>query len=170
MKIKCSNCKKEFVWKYGAKHFARSKNHFCSLSCVSRKHGKRGEPEWQIWSQMKQRCSNPNNKQYKNYGARGITVCDRWKDSFANFYEDMGKRPDNHSIDRIDNDKGYSPDNCKWIPNEEQSKNRRTVTLINGMLASEYARINKVYKGTFYRKLKDGWQPEEIVRVYAKSS
>lgn len=75
---------------------------------------------------MKQRCLNPNNNQFHNYGARGITVCDRWLDSFENFYNDMGEPPtSSHSLDRIDNDRGYSPDNCRWATPSEQTYNRR---------------------------------------------
>lgn len=88
--------------------------------------GKIKSSEYSTWEAMKQRCFNPNNNAYKNYGARGITVCDRWKDSFENFLSDMGKKPNNDlSIERIDNEKGYFPENCKWATKAEQSKNKR---------------------------------------------
>jgi hypothetical protein len=79
---------------------------------------------------MKQRCSNPNHHEWKNYGARGITVCHRWS-SFANFLVDMGLRPSSgHSLDRRDNDSGYSSANCRWAFKLEQDRNRRTCRLI----------------------------------------
>ena len=74
---------------------------------------------------MKNRCYNPNHMGYKNYGARGITVCDRWLDDPWAFFEDMGPRADGFTLERTNNDKGYSPDNCYWATWEEQAANRR---------------------------------------------
>ena len=83
---------------------------------------------YNTWDRMKCRCSNPNEKHYHRYGGRGITVCKRWLDDFWNFVEDMGERPEGLTLDRIDNDKGYSPDNCRWATRKAQSANtiRRT--------------------------------------------
>lgn len=89
-------------------------------------HGMTNSSEYYIWCGMKSRCFNENNKRYKNYGGRGITVCDRWRDSFENFYEDMGPRPSSiHQIDRINNDGNYEPGNCKWRTPSENCLNRR---------------------------------------------
>jgi hypothetical protein len=82
-------------------------------------------PEYVAWQRMKQRC-DPKYPRYDEWGGRGINVCDRWADSFTNFYEDMGNKPSpQHSLDRIKNDKGYNPPNCRWATPKEQAQNRR---------------------------------------------
>lgn len=90
------------------------------------KHGLTNTPEYRIWASMIQRCINQYDQGYANYGGRGITVCERWIDSFINFYNDMGKRPEpSLSLDRIKSDKGYSPDNCRWTNITIQNLNKR---------------------------------------------
>lgn len=87
-------------------------------------HGKYNTKTYQCWADMKGRCANQNNRSYVNYGGRGITVCERWL-SFTNFLSDMGERPEGLSLERMDNDAGYSPENCKWATRSEQNKNKR---------------------------------------------
>lgn len=86
--------------------------------------GRKKTSTYTVWKSMRHRCNNPRNKQYMDYGGRGITVCERWE-NFENFYADMGDRPEGLSLDRINNDKGYSPDNCRWSTSSEQCKNKR---------------------------------------------
>lgn len=89
------------------------------------------EPTHIIWANMKARCYNTNRSDYHQYGGRGITVCDRWLNSYVNFLEDMGPRPKGLSLDRIDNNKGYSKDNCRWATPTEQNNNKRSNILLS---------------------------------------
>lgn len=88
-------------------------------------HGYSRTPEYTVWAMMIQRCCNPKHVAYVNYGGRGITVCERWRNSFCAFLADMGFRPNGLSIDRIDNDGNYEPGNCRWATDQQQSFNRR---------------------------------------------
>ena len=125
---------------------------------------KRRSPEYNSWSKMRERCSNGHHHAHAAYGGRGIEVCERWWQSFSNFLQDMGRRPSQtHTLDRIDNDLGYSPNNCRWATKAEQARNSmrarrieidgRHVPLVE---AAEEFGINPA---TLVSRLKRGWDP-----------
>ena len=127
---KCSieGCDNHYVAKgYCHKHYKRYKTHGDPLISKTPRHGMRSKGSYKTWNGMIQRCYNKNSVNYKYYGGRGITVCNRWINSFINFYEDMGERPEGMSLDRIDNNKVYSKNNCKWVDKVSQGRNRRVM-------------------------------------------
>lgn len=94
-------------------------------------HGATGTHEYWVWNAAKRRCHNKKDKGYHNYGGRGITMCARWRDDFAAFIADMGPRPSpDHTIERVDNNRGYEPDNCEWVTIIPQANNRRNNRLL----------------------------------------
>ncbi len=122
--------------------------------------------EYISWQHLKDRCNNENNHAWKDYGGRGITVCDAWKDSFTAFFEDMGTKPSpKHSIDRIDVDKGYYKENCRWTTMKVQQNNKSNNALIeyNGKtqsLSLWCEELNLVYQ-TIYGQLSRGYTVEQ---------
>jgi hypothetical protein len=156
--------------------------HTKSCGCLKKKlaklhsktHGLSDSKEYGVWADMIQRCTNPNRKAYKNYGGRGITVCDQWL-KFENFIEDMGDAPfDKAELDRRDNNKGYSPDNCRWITRLQNSHNtRRNVnTTWNGvtMCRSEWARQRKISLNTVKSRLCRGWTELEALELVERKT
>jgi hypothetical protein len=117
---------------------------------------------------MKNRCYNANSKQYVNYGGRGIEICSRWLESYENFLEDMGRKPDDsHSIQRRDNDGNYDPSNCYWATDREQRRNKRSTCwlTIDGQTKSQIEWLEEygVSRSTFTWRKKKGWPIEECI-------
>jgi hypothetical protein len=105
---------------------------------------------------MKRRCSNPEDRDYHSYGGRGIQVCDRWKDDYDAFVEDMGLRPDGLTLERRDTDKDYSPENCYWATRQQQANNRRTNRIIEGKSGAAKARDLNVSRQAVYTRANKG--------------
>lgn len=139
----------------------------CTSQMLTR-HGQAGTNEYEIWGAMKQRCLNPNNKRWASYGGRGITVCERWL-VFENFYADMGAQPQGLTLDRVNNDGPYSPENCRWTTQEEQRANtRRTVRVVynnKSMNLAGLARLAGLDRRTLRWRLRAGWTVADAVRV-----
>lgn len=130
-------------------------------------HRKTKSRVYNVYNGMKQRCLNPNADNYKFYGGRGITICERWLESFENFYSDMGDPPLNYQLDRKDNSKGYSPENCEWVPPKVNCSNtRRNVKYeYNGeeLTVSEIARRSGIHVETLRSRLKTGMPLEKAL-------
>ncbi len=122
-----------------------------------KKHGMRHTSEYNTWLHMKDRCNNPKNRRYKDYGGRGITICKAWQESFLEFYNDMGIKPKNSTLERINNNGNYIKNNCKWATKEEQNRNQRSNIVIeyNGMkkILSEWSKFLGIKYMTLYNRL-----------------
>lgn len=129
-------------------------------------HRKTGTPEYLAWINIKRRCYNKNNASYPAYGGRGIVMCERWKNDFLAFLEDMGKRPtEQHSLDRIDVNGNYEPDNCRWALDNIQYNNKRNNVLLthNGktQTMSQWAKELGINNDTLWRRIKRANMPIE---------
>jgi len=119
---------------------------------------------YETWIHIKQRCGNAKDKSFKDYGGRGIKVCERWLSSYENFKEDMGEAPKGLFIERIDNNKGYNKENCIWTDRKTQSRNKRSnvlVTLKNETkCVLDWSIILNMNCKTIYMRISRGWNPE----------
>ncbi len=127
----------------------------------------KGTRVYKIWEAMKRRCQNINSTAYKDYGGRGIYVCERWQD-FQGFYRDMGEPPtQKHTLERIDNNGSYTPENCRWATAQEQSLNKRNNILITmdgrTMSLSQWARYLGIKRQTLRARLNRGWSHEKTL-------
>lgn len=132
-------------------------------------HGMSHSPTYKSWSAMKDRCYGKSHSEYKRYGALGIVVCDRWKNSFENFVADMGCRPQSMSLERKDPKGNYEPSNCKWADAYEQANNKRGSVLIScfgkQQTLSQWSREVGIKLGTLYGRIKLGWNIERALTI-----
>ena len=147
-----------------------------SCGCLAREartkrntvHGMFGTKTYNSWWAMTQRCGYEQSIEYPRYGARGIRVCERWRE-FVNFYADMGERPSGMTLDRINPDGDYSPENCRWADKKTQSYNRRTTRkmTVNGVTkpVPQWADESGVKASVIRRRLDRGWEPERALQA-----
>lgn len=130
-------------------------------------HGQSASREYHAWESAKQRCSNPKNPNYQNYGERGIRMCDRWINSFEAFIADMGLCPHGNSLDRLDNDGPYAPGNCRWATSAVQANNKRSNRVLNvggeRMTVSTAARRVGMRPNKVVQRLRLGWSSERAL-------
>ena len=167
----CLNCGKIFSRSQGSINQGRGK--FCSKTCSGKvnsfHHGHTthtsSSPTYNTWTNMISRCHREYAARYKDYGAKGVSVCARWRSSFQNFLEDMGVRPDGHTIDRIDSTGNYSPENCRWATIKEQQRNRKNnINLTIGgvtMCLKDWATKAGISENTLTYRVHIGWPVEK---------
>lgn len=131
-------------------------------------HGMCKTPEYKIWKDMKKRCNNTKSAAYKNYGGRGIKVCNSWENDFMAFYNHIGQRPTpEHTIERINNNMGYFPNNIKWATIKEQNNNSRNNhrIIINGwnLTITQWANFTGINHRTIRSRINSGWSPEKAI-------
>ncbi len=128
--------------------------------------------EYRAWDAMIQRCTNPSNKTFPRYGGRGVAVCQRWLTDSAHFLADMGRCPEGHQIERIDNDGNYEPSNCRWATRLEQARNKSANVRLthNGetLCLQEWANRVGIRRETIRHRLKKGWPIEQALTVLPK--
>lgn len=139
-----------------------------SCGCLVTKHGMTKTSEFKVWQAIIDRCCNPNCTAFKNYGGRGITICDEWKNDFMAFFNHVGKLPSHkHSIDRIDNDGNYEPGNVQWTKSKNQANNRRNnrhITLHGWTLTTaQWADFIGIDSRTIWERLGYGWHPAKAI-------
>lgn len=171
-KCRCC-CGTEVLVTGGALVGGNSKSCGCGQRDAARKnllrHGERYCPEYRVWLNMRDRCRNKNNDHYKYYGGRGIRVCVEW-DNFVKFLHDMGRRPSpRHYIDRINNNKGYCKENCRWVTNRFNCRNKSNNRLLThkGISAPmiAWAEFLGINKSTLWTRLDSGWSVERALSV-----
>lgn len=150
---------------------ADGRGHYCSVRCGRLTHGESNDtitPEYRAWVSMRTRCLNPRAQNYARYGGRGITICDRWRDSYTAFLADLGRRPSTaHSLHRLDNDLGYEPGNVRWALPAEQVANKSSLRLLNVDGVTQplraWAAAVGLPEGALQKRLDAGWPLERAL-------
>ena len=158
----CPLCGNNFIARVSDARSGRTST--CGCAC----HGQNRKPVYYVWQAMKKRCMNEEYKDYDAYGGRGIAVCDRWMD-FKNFYEDMGSKPEGMSLDRIDNNGNYCPENCRWATTSQQARNKRSSRYLthNGrtLCLADWSAETGIGQSVLTHRLKLGWEIERVLSI-----
>lgn len=162
--VKC-DCGNESKVQYKKLISGETRSCGCLRKEIITKHNKHGTSIYRAWSKIIQRCTNSNDPDYKDYGGRGINVCDKWL-KFNGFFEDMGEKPNGTSIDRINNNGNYCKENCRWINNQEQQNNKRNninITYKNRtQTLAQWSLELGICRGTLKNRIKNmGWSVEK---------
>jgi hypothetical protein len=151
-----------------------------SLSCgclckertsrARRKHGMTRTPEYTVWLNIRRRCYEPRNNRFAYYGGRGIIVCPEWRESFEQFYADMGIRPSlKHTVERRDNDGNYTPENCYWATDDIQRRNKRTNRMLTfegrTLCAKDWSKITGLHRTTILQRVDSGWPVDQALTM-----
>ena len=167
--VSSSNLKRGYTRSCGCIRVENAKR-TALINCDTTTHGMTGTTEYRTWQAMKKRCINPKDKYYSIYGGRGIKVCDRWLESFENFFEDMGEKPTpSHTLDRFPNKNGnYELTNCRWATQKEQQNNRTNNHIIEheglSLTLSQWSEKLGIKSSTLRERLrKRGWSTEEAL-------
>ncbi len=137
---------------------------------MSKTHGLRDSKEYKVWCNIKERCYNPNHPRFKDYGGRGIIMSGEWKDSFENFFADMGFCPeDKDSLDRINNNGNYEQCNCKWADDFEQANNKSNNRILEynekSMTLAQWSIYLKIDSETIMARINNGWDMERVINT-----
>lgn len=151
-----------------ASRLISGKSRSCGCSRKSNaRHGMEGTREYRSWLGLKGRCNNPNDQKFSRYGGRGIRVCERWQNSFENFYADMGPCPVGLTIDRKNNDGNYEPSNCRWATGVQQARNnsKNRILTLNGesKTVKEWSEIIGCSEFTLHTRRRAGWTDDAIL-------
>lgn len=162
------DCGKEMITRQERLRGGRTKSCGCLRKERLRIHGDSESPEYESWRNMRDRCLNPAHTQWKNYGGRGITICPEWITDYETFLAYIGRRPTTkHSLDRIDNETGYQPNNVRWATRTEQALNKRTNRLVSAfgktMSISEWAESSGISWTVLWRRLLSGMSLEDAL-------
>lgn len=141
-----------------------------ATAATTQTHGLTNSPEYRVWSNMRNRCTNRKCKEFKYYGGRGVQVCERWMNSFEAFYEDMGPRPSRkHSIDRINNHGDYEPGNCRWVVQRTQMRNTSQNHVIEhdgrSVCLEEWSELTGLPASAIRKRLKRGWPVKDALET-----
>lgn len=135
---------------------------------IYERHGMKHTSVYGVWCSMISRCCDPGNPAYKNYGGRGITVCEKWG-WFSGFYADMGNRPVGSTLERVDNDKGYSKENCVWADRKTQGRNKRNNVMITIDGETQplcvWAERSGLQYATVHQRIRKGWTAEKAIKT-----